>query len=68
MMKTPLTILCLSLIAVESSTLPALTAETKPVSQKIITCDIFIAGGGLSGTATAYEGLLAGKQVCMCQH
>jgi FAD dependent oxidoreductase len=67
MMKTPLTILCLSLIAVESSTLPALTAETKPVSQTIITCDIFIAGGGLSGTATAYEGLLAGKQVCMTE-
>jgi FAD dependent oxidoreductase len=63
MMKTPLTILCLSLIVFESGALPALTAENK----KIITCDIFIAGGGLSGTATAYEGLLAGKEVCMTE-
>jgi hypothetical protein len=66
MMKTPLTILCLSLIVFESGALPALTAENKPANQ-IITCDIFVAGGGLSGTATAYEGLLAGKQVCMTE-
>jgi FAD dependent oxidoreductase len=40
--------------------------NTKPVD-KTIGCDIMIAGGGLSGTATAYEGLLAGKQVCMTE-
>ncbi len=73
-MKRQLTILCLGLIAIPlaegfannlgySSTL---AAETKPVD-KVIGCDIFIAGGGLSGTATAYEGLLAGKQVCMTE-
>ncbi len=67
MMKTPLTILCLTLIVVESGALPALTADNKLASQKMITCDIFVAGGGLSGTATAYEGLLAGKQVCMTE-
>jgi FAD dependent oxidoreductase len=40
--------------------------NTRPVD-KTIGCDIMIAGGGLSGTATAYEGLLAGKQVCMTE-
>jgi FAD dependent oxidoreductase len=42
------------------------STNTRPVD-KTIGCDIMIAGGGLSGTATAYEGLLAGKQVCMTE-
>jgi hypothetical protein len=41
--------------------------QPKKFNQKIIGCDIFIAGGGLSGAATAYESLLAGKQVCMTE-
>ncbi len=66
MLKRPLTILCLGLIAIESGSLPTLAAENNPASQ-IIACDMFVAGSGLSGTATAYEGLLAGKQVCMTE-
>ena len=31
----------------------------------IETCDLLIAGGGLAGSAAAYEALLAGKIVCM---
>ena len=65
-MKRPLTVLCLGLISTGLGYQPILAAETKPVA-KIVGCDIFIAGGGLSGTATAYEGLLAGKQVCMTE-
>jgi hypothetical protein len=31
------------------------------------TCDILVAGGGLAGAATAYEGLLAGRTVCLTE-
>lgn len=83
MIKRPLTVLCLGLIsAIELGYFPALAADPQPanyrlaqadttkkekLNQQIIGCDIFIAGGGLSGAATAYEGLLAGKQVCMTE-
>ncbi len=30
-------------------------------------CEILIVGGGVAGTATAYEGLLAGRTVCMTE-
>ncbi len=72
MIKRPLTAICLGLISAIELGLPiAFAAETKPSNRKLpdltIGCDITIAGGGLSGTATAYEGLLAGKQVCMTE-
>jgi FAD dependent oxidoreductase len=68
MIKKPLAALCLGLVSLELGYFPTIlaAAETKPVD-RTIGCDIFIAGGGLSGTATAYEGLLAGKQVCMTE-
>jgi hypothetical protein len=67
MIKRPLAALCLGLISAIEIGLPiALAAETKSVD-RTIGCDIMVAGGGLSGTATAYEGLLAGKQVCMTE-
>jgi hypothetical protein len=70
MIKRPLTVLTLGLISIESGLLPNLaiaqTNSNRPVD-KIVGCDIFIAGSGLSGVATAYEGLLAGKQVCMTE-
>ena len=58
----------LGLVSMQLSYAPTIlaTAETKPVD-RTIGCDIAIAGGGLSGTATAYEGLLAGKTVCMTE-
>ncbi len=31
------------------------------------TCEILVVGGGLAGAATAYEGLLAGRTVCMTE-
>ncbi|MBD2666853.1 FAD dependent oxidoreductase [Richelia sinica FACHB-800] len=34
---------------------------------KTYKCDILVVGGGLSGVATAYEGLLAGKTVCLTE-
>jgi hypothetical protein len=72
MIKRPLTAICLGLISAIELGLPiAFAAEIKPSNRNLpdltIGCDITIAGGGLSGTATAYEGLLAGKQVCMTE-
>ncbi|WP_460200993.1 FAD-dependent oxidoreductase [Scytonema sp. NUACC21] len=34
---------------------------------KTVNCDILVVGGGLSGAATAYEGLLAGRTVCLTE-
>jgi FAD dependent oxidoreductase len=69
-MKRPLTILSLSLIAIESGLMSnpgiAQSNSSRPID-KTVACDIFVAGGGFSGAATAYEGLLAGKQVCMTE-
>jgi FAD dependent oxidoreductase len=80
MIKRPLTAICLGLISAMELGLPIMVAaESKPsnslaqgspqraLPDQIVGCDITIAGGGLSGTATAYEGLLAGKQVCMTE-
>jgi hypothetical protein len=39
-----------------------LEPQTKPVE-----CEILVVGGGLSGVATAYEGLLAGRTVCLTE-
>jgi FAD dependent oxidoreductase len=72
MIKKPLAALFLGLFSQLGYLSIALAAtepnntNTRPVD-KTIGCDIMIAGGGLSGTATAYEGLLAGKQVCMTE-
>jgi FAD dependent oxidoreductase len=69
MINRPLVTLCLGLIStIEFGYFPTIlaAAESKPIGRSI-GCDIFVAGGGLSGTATAYEGLLAGKQVCMTE-
>ncbi len=53
-------------MAIESAALPTQATEVRPVD-KVVGCDIFVAGGGLSGMATAYEGLLAGKRVCLTE-
>jgi FAD dependent oxidoreductase len=67
MINKPLAALCLGLVS-QLGYLPVTLAanDAKPVD-KIIGCDLMIAGGGLSGTASAYEGLLAGKTVCMTE-
>ncbi|WP_321161622.1 MULTISPECIES: FAD-dependent oxidoreductase [Microcoleaceae] len=56
----------LSLIASLSAITPALAAPVRN-PDKEETCDILVAGGGLAGAATAYEGLLAGRTVCITE-
>ncbi|MEB3182593.1 MAG: FAD-dependent oxidoreductase [Nostocaceae cyanobacterium] len=34
---------------------------------KTVNCEILVVGGGLAGVATAYEGLLAGRTVCLTE-
>ncbi|NJM67700.1 MAG: FAD-dependent oxidoreductase [Acaryochloris sp. RU_4_1] len=41
-------------------------AAPRPVDRQI-SCDILVVGGGLAGVATAYEALLAGRQVCITE-
>jgi hypothetical protein len=45
----------------------AVFAKPPRYLDKTYKCDILVAGGGLSGVATAYEGLLAGKTVCLTE-
>jgi len=49
-----------------SSTLSALAAPPRTPDQTV-DCEILVVGGGLSGVATAYEGLLAGRTVCLTE-
>jgi FAD dependent oxidoreductase len=56
----------LSLITSISAITPALAALPRN-PDKNETCDILVAGGGLAGAATAYEGLLAGRTVCITE-
>ena len=56
----------LSLITSISAIIPAFAAPVRN-PDKEETCDILVAGGGIAGAATAYEGLLAGRTVCMTE-
>jgi len=38
-----------------------------PTPDAVVECEIMIVGGGLAGTATAYESLLTGRTVCMTE-
>ncbi|MFM7439387.1 MAG: FAD-dependent oxidoreductase, partial [Snowella sp.] len=50
-------------------------AETKRTTEQIparspdqtVECEMLIVGAGLAGSAAAYEGLLAGKTVCLTE-
>jgi hypothetical protein len=46
-------------------TVPALAAP--PQIDETIECDALVAGGGLAGSAAAYEVLMAGRTVCMTE-
>ncbi|MEB3358721.1 MAG: FAD-dependent oxidoreductase [Synechococcales bacterium] len=53
---------------------PALVAEhqraiaiTPPPADEVVECEILIIGGGLAGTAAAYESLQAGRTVCITE-
>ncbi len=42
-------------------------AQSAVAPDETVECELLIVGGGLSGTATAYESLLAGRTVCMTE-
>ncbi len=59
--------LSLAIVTLFWGTQQSMLLAASPRSVETVTCDILVAGGGLSGTATAYEALLAGKTVCMTE-
>lgn len=65
-MKRSLLSLTLGLTLLESFTPIALAAPPRNPDQTV-ECEILVVGGGLSGAATAYEGLLAGRTVCLTE-
>src|SRR4028118_2052175 len=58
--------LTLSLTLLVSAIPPTLAAPPRPADTDV-TCEILVVGGGLAGAATAYEGLLAGRTVCLTE-
>ncbi|MEZ2319410.1 MAG: FAD-dependent oxidoreductase [Microcoleus sp.] len=58
--------LSLGLISVISTISPVFSAPNRNLEREE-TCDILVAGGGLAGAATAYEGLRAGRTVCLTE-
>ncbi|MDJ1180957.1 FAD-dependent oxidoreductase [Roseofilum sp. BLCC_M91] len=42
-------------------------ALATPEPDRTVSCDLLVVGGGLAGTATAYEALLGGKTVCLTE-
>ncbi|XZN94027.1 MAG: FAD-dependent oxidoreductase [Microcoleus sp.] len=58
--------LSLGLISVISTISPVFSAPNRNLDREE-TCDILVAGGGLAGAATAYEGLRAGRTVCLTE-
>lgn len=45
----------------------SLALATPPRIDQKVECDLLIVGGGLAGSAAAYEGLLNGKTVCLTE-
>jgi hypothetical protein len=58
--------LSIGLFLYESSSL-SLLATSPPNPDQTVECDILVVGGGLAGAAASYEGLLAGKTVCLTE-
>lgn len=48
-------------------TLYPVTATPLRTPDKTVNCELLVVGGGLSGVATAYEGLLVGRTVCLTE-
>jgi hypothetical protein len=42
-------------------------AASPPTPDQVVDCDILVGGGGLAGSAAAYESLLAGRTVCLTE-
>ena len=64
--RTTLTLSIISLISFTSLT-PSTIAAPPRTPDKEVPCDILVVGGGLAGAAAAYEGLLAGRTVCLTE-
>lgn len=50
-----------------SSLIPSALAAPPRNPDQTVDCEILVTGGGLAGAATAYEGLLAGRKVCLTE-
>ncbi len=51
-----------------SSLIPNSVLSAPPRNpDQVVDCEILVVGGGLAGVATAYEGLLAGRTVCLTE-
>ncbi|HEY9668766.1 MAG TPA: FAD-dependent oxidoreductase [Coleofasciculaceae cyanobacterium] len=50
-----------------TSLVPSAFSAPPRTPDKEEVCDILVVGGGLAGAATAYEGLLAGRTVCLTE-
>jgi len=50
-----------------SSLTPDALAAPPRIPDQTVNCEILVVGGGLAGVATAYEGLLAGRTVCLTE-
>jgi hypothetical protein len=58
----------ISLTLISSFVAPYAAIAVPPrTPNKTVNCDILVVGGGLSGVATAYEALLAGRTVCLTE-
>ncbi|MGB3760132.1 MAG: FAD-dependent oxidoreductase, partial [Rivularia sp. (in: cyanobacteria)] len=66
-MKRSLSLLTLCSTLISFLTPLSVVAAPSRSADKTVKCDILVVGGGLSGVATAYEGLLAGKEVCITE-
>lgn len=61
-----LSLVCLTLVSNILAPFSSIAAPSRN-PDRTVNCDILVAGGGLSGAATAYEGLLLGKTVCLTE-
>jgi hypothetical protein len=61
------TLISFSLISTYFVPHGAIVAAPPRNPDRTVNCEILVVGGGLSGVATAYEGLLAGRRVCLTE-
>lgn len=61
--------IAISLVVIADSAIAQTSIQKNPVRNpdRVEECEILIVGGGVAGTASAYEGLLAGRTVCMTE-
>lgn len=57
----------LQLVAHAQSSLETETPPDLPTADATVKCDVLVVGGGLAGTATAYQSLLLGHTVCLTE-